>query len=139
MKKRGMSITLLSKKSGVSYNGVFYILHGTTTNPGCYTLLSLAKALECNLSDLIDGDIKQLYQREGTDTKNYILKTHIKEIRRKKGLRGIDVAMECDISPTEFRNIENGKTKNVRIDNILKIARTLNCSVDDLVELELID
>ena len=51
--KQNLSKLRLGKESNVSYRTIEFIEHGKVKNPGVYTVLKLAKALNVNINDLI--------------------------------------------------------------------------------------
>lgn len=134
IKERGITVSELCRRSGLSRNCVDYILEGVTMNPGCRTLLAIAHVLECNVSDFLDGDKKQLC-REEMAVWNCAVKMNLKEIRERQGLKKKDVARKTGVDSGEISRMEKSQKKNPSIKSIFKIAKILNCSVDDLIEL----
>ena len=59
---------------------------------------------------------------------------NIKRYRSEKGWSQEQVAREAGIPFTTFTKIENGTTKNPSIETLVKIAKALNVSLDDLVK-----
>ncbi|MCJ8290003.1 MAG: helix-turn-helix transcriptional regulator [Crocinitomicaceae bacterium] len=57
----------------------------------------------------------------------------IKHIREKKGFDQKSFAFDCEIGRTQLYMIENGKT-NPRLLTLMKIARGLEISVDELLK-----
>ena len=57
----------------------------------------------------------------------------IKELREAKGMDQKAFAFECEIGRTQIYMIENGKT-NPRLLTLMKIAKALDVSVDELVK-----
>lgn len=51
--QQNISRLKLEKKSNVSYRTIEFIEHGKVKNPGVYTVLKIAKALNVNINDLI--------------------------------------------------------------------------------------
>ena len=61
-----------------------------------------------------------------------ILGAKIRQMREGKGLDQKAFAFECEIGRTQLYMIENGKT-NPRLLTLIKIAKGLEISVDDLM------
>ena len=58
----------------------------------------------------------------------------IKEIREKHGISQNGLAKKIGVSQSALSDIENGKTKNPRIDTIMKIADALKVPIETLVK-----
>lgn len=59
---------------------------------------------------------------------------NIKKYRKQMEWSQEQVAREAGIPFTTFTKIENGTTKNPSIETLVKIAKALDVSVDDLVK-----
>ena len=64
---------------------------------------------------------------ETTNLKN------IKELRNKKGWSQEKLAREADISYQTLIKIERGGIKNPKIETMIKLAKALDVSIDELV------
>lgn len=60
----------------------------------------------------------------------------IKQLREQKGLDQKSFAFDCEIGRTQLYMIENGKT-NPRLLTLMKIAKGLDISVDELLKITL--
>ena len=60
------------------------------------------------------------------------LGARIKQLREERGLEQKAFAFDCEIGRTQLYMIENGKT-NPRLSTLLKIAKGLEISVDELL------
>lgn len=56
---------------------------------------------------------------------------NIKKIREGKKISQYDLAKDIDLKQSQISKIENGK-RNLRNDEIIKISKALNVSVEDL-------
>lgn len=65
-----------------------------------------------------------------TDGKNEKFNKKLKE----KGYKKKDLAVDAGITPQTMSKIANGK--NTGVENALKMAKIIGCSVEDLFELE---
>lgn len=67
--------------------------------------------------------------------KKYIelLGKHIKELRKKKGIKQTDLAYDCGFEKQNMRRIEAGKT-NPTIKTLLKISEALEIPINDLIK-----
>lgn len=77
-----------------------------------------------------------------TDTRNpwvardsrAVLKLHLRELR---GARTLKVAAAAiGIRPDELSKIEQGKTRQIRWDTILRISLAYGCTIDDMLTIE---
>lgn len=59
------------------------------------------------------------------------LHTHIKKLRRSRGLTQVQVAMRAQMSVRNYQRIEAGKCQP-RIQTAKSIAEALNCTVEEL-------
>lgn len=57
----------------------------------------------------------------------------IKEIREKHGISQNQLAKQTGISQSALSDIENGMTKNPRIDTLLKICEVLKVPIEALI------
>lgn len=57
----------------------------------------------------------------------------IKKIRMQKGISQIELAKAIDVSQTHMSNIENGNA-GLSLWTAVKIARVLNCSIDQFAD-----
>lgn len=53
-REKGMSYYMLSEISRVPLTTIMHILHGTTKNPGFFTVLWICQALEISLSEFLE-------------------------------------------------------------------------------------
>ena len=58
---------------------------------------------------------------------------NIKELRNKKGWSQEKLAREADISYQTLIKIERGGIKNPKIETMIKLAKALSVSIDELV------
>ncbi len=58
---------------------------------------------------------------------------NIKKIRKKKGWSQERLAREADISYQTLIKIEQNRVKNPKLQTLIKIARALNVTLDELV------
>lgn len=61
-------------------------------------------------------------------------KLRIKELRIKKGLSNNKLSQYSGVSRTYLRELEEGTHDNPTVLILLKLSRTLECSIDDLIE-----
>jgi DNA-binding Xre family transcriptional regulator len=61
IKKKGWSIVTASQRSGLPEITIKSIIYGKSNNQRLSTLEKLAKAFECNVNELIDNKIHQVY------------------------------------------------------------------------------
>jgi len=66
-------------------------------------------------------------------SENFYLK-NLKQLRKKKGWTQEKLAQESGISFHTLIKIERGDIKSPRLDTLIKIAKALNLSIDDLVK-----
>lgn len=59
---------------------------------------------------------------------------NIKKLRNKKGWSQEKLAREADISYQTLIKIEQDRIKNPKLDTLVKLARALSVSIDDLVK-----
>ena len=69
-----------------------------------------------------------------TEEEKYFAKlgAKIKQLREERGLEQKAFAFDCEIGRTQLYMVENGKT-NPRLSTLLKIAKGLEISVDELL------
>ena len=60
---------------------------------------------------------------------------NIKELRNKKGWSQEKLAREADISYQTLIKIERGGIKNPKIETMIKLAKALGVSIDELVNI----
>ena len=58
------------------------------------------------------------------------------EMRTKRNMSQSELAKACGVSQQEISNIESGLRNNPRILTLLKLSKTLRCSIYDLIEEE---
>jgi len=58
---------------------------------------------------------------------------HIKDIRIKKNLKQSTVAKALGLSLTAYSNIETGKTNNITLQRLMKIAAVLQTDITTLL------
>lgn len=58
MEEQGLTAYSLNKKANLNSSGVQNILYGRSKNPTVEVLSSIAKALKCSISELVDETIK---------------------------------------------------------------------------------
>ncbi len=56
--QRGITVYELAKRSGLAQSFVWRLDHGTATSPGIGSLVKLAKALDCEVTDLYEEEVK---------------------------------------------------------------------------------
>lgn len=66
-----------------------------------------------------------------------IIGENIKKLRERAGLSAKDLADKSEVGQSTISEIEMGKIKNPRSETLMKIAKTLNVSMDKLSEMEL--
>lgn len=59
----------------------------------------------------------------------------IRVLRRRKRMTQAELAEKCEISLSFLGHIERG-TRKLSVDTLYKIAKTLHCSVDDLLGID---
>ncbi|MDS0527847.1 helix-turn-helix domain-containing protein [Clostridium sp. SHJSY1] len=64
---------------------------------------------------------------------------NIKTLREKKGLSLNKLKEECGIGYATLHDIENGKSQNLNSNNLEKVAKALDTTVDELLNLETIE
>lgn len=69
-----LSVQGLEKKAGLKINAVRNILTGHSKKPSAETLLAVAKALNCSISDLLGEDGPD--EQRGTSNKNMVFSHH---------------------------------------------------------------
>ena len=57
------------------------------------------------------------------------------EVRRKRGMTQAELAKAVGLAQASISTLESGETKPA-FETLIKLARTLGCSLDDLVDLE---
>ena len=57
------------------------------------------------------------------------------EVRRKRGMTQAELAKAVGLAQASISTLESGETKP-SFETLIKLARTLGCSLDDLVDLE---
>ena len=58
----------------------------------------------------------------------------ISELRQRKGLTQKALADELGMTVAGFQNWEKGKNNRKHIERVAKLCKTLDCSLDDLLE-----
>lgn len=61
MKEKNLTQTELSRKAGLSPNGIRHILSGDSANPGIETLHAISRLLDCTVDELIGKPKSQTY------------------------------------------------------------------------------
>ena len=60
----------------------------------------------------------------------------LKDVRQKKGISQNELSRIANVSQSLICDIENGKVKNPGVQTMLQLAKALECSLDDLVDIE---
>lgn len=60
---------------------------------------------------------------------------NIKRIRLAKKMKQVDVAYACNFDKQTLYNIESGRTSNITLKTIFKLANALETSISELVEI----
>ena len=64
------------------------------------------------------------------------MKLLLAEVRRSRGISKYQLSALTGISQSYLSELESGKRDNPCIKNVCKIAKALQCSLDDLVDME---
>ncbi|MBD7909983.1 helix-turn-helix domain-containing protein [Clostridium cibarium] len=67
------------------------------------------------------------------------LGVNIRSLREKKGWSLNKLKEECEIGYATLHDIENGKSQNLNSNNLEKVAKALETTVDELLNLETIE
>lgn len=59
----------------------------------------------------------------------------VEELRRRKGWNQAELARRVGVTQVSIWKFENGKA-NPNLETLVKLARALECSLDDLVDVE---
>ena len=59
---------------------------------------------------------------------------NLKKLRQKKGWSQEKLAKEADISYNTLIKIERGRIKNPKLETLIKLAKALGVSIDELVK-----
>ncbi|HEC92651.1 MAG TPA: XRE family transcriptional regulator [Candidatus Atribacteria bacterium] len=59
---------------------------------------------------------------------------NLKKLRQKKGWSQEKLAREADISYNTLIKIERGRIKNPKLETLIKLAKALGVSIDELVK-----
>ena len=54
---------------------------------------------------------------------------------RAKGIRQLDFALDCDVTPTTISRIVSGTTRNMRMETACRISSVLGVGLDDWIVL----
>ena len=63
MNKKGISVHALEKQAGLKSSAIHNILYGRSKNPSIKVIKAIADALECDISELIDGEWSQTVEK----------------------------------------------------------------------------
>lgn len=64
--------------------------------------------------------------------KNNMLKSNLKELRKKAGCTQIELSEQIGVSRAYLSKIERGVLKNPNIINLLKLLKVFKCKLEDL-------
>ena len=59
---------------------------------------------------------------------------NIRKIRRAKGISMYRLAKEAELTNPVIRGLESGKNRYPRAETLAKIAKVLECKIDDLMQ-----
>ena len=62
------------------------------------------------------------------------LAENVKELRKKAGISCCELARQSGLNGWNITKIENGETKNPRIDTLRKLAKRFEISVEELLK-----
>lgn len=62
------------------------------------------------------------------------MRNSLREIRKSKGMTQICLAQKAEINRTVIAKFETGATKQLSTKNLAKIARALDCSMEDILK-----
>lgn len=65
---------------------------------------------------------------------NYMLRLRVLEILDEQHHTKYWLYKQMDLSYQNFSKLVNNETKSIRFDNLEKLSKLLNCSIDDLFE-----
>ena len=58
----------------------------------------------------------------------------LNELRKQKNMGQLELSRKSGVPQSMISDIENGKTRNPRVDTAKKLADALGCTVDDLLK-----
>ncbi|MES2274243.1 MAG: helix-turn-helix transcriptional regulator [Chlamydiota bacterium] len=64
------------------------------------------------------------------------IRINTRSLRRKKHLTQVQMARKAHLSKTTISNLESGKQVKIELDTIAKLCEALDCTPNDLFELE---
>ena len=71
---------------------------------------------------------------QAPDGRGTVLKVHLRSLRGERSLKSAAAAI--GIRPDELSKIEQGKTRQIRWDTILRIALAYQCGIDEILTIE---
>lgn len=58
----------------------------------------------------------------------------LRKIRKESGKTLRQISIEADVTESQIIQIENGVTKNPRIDTLMNLAKALDCDIKDFLD-----
>lgn len=133
-KNKGLTSEELSIKSGVPLGTLNKILNGTTKDPKFETLKALTKVLECSI-DFIADTSKMSHENTYDDLKLDRRTELLKVLIDNTGLNLKAFSKKADLPYSTLRSILDRGIGNASLDNVLKICRTLDVTIESLEEI----
>lgn len=121
--RKGISQAELASRAGIT-QGYLSDLENGNQNPSLDVLIRLANVLDCKLDDLV--------MNEDEDAVGNV---KLREIRVEKQLTQKRLADISGVAREVINRIENGKS-NPDTMTLIRLAKALDCKLDDLVDMD---
>jgi len=119
-----------AKILGISHQSTYFRYEGGGDLPKADTLFQIARALGCSADYLLGRSEKRFVKSAQDFPQSSMLATRLRELRG--GISPSKFARILAMSPNTYGRYEKGETSPIS-DVLIKIAESLNCSVDYLM------